>query len=406
MHLAIMRPAPPIAQHTNDERTRANSIAFAALNVFIQDCKDLVAAGVQTSIKRQLDNPDKSINHKGLSRKKDLTQWQKTVYPLAWGPDCSHATETYALLVNILLEDPNCNAHLQHASEHISYIELAKKLVKMATPNSLVAAPVRLHGSFLPALKTALKLMDSIWTDPSCNFSAQTLSFMMQKMNIHFVPWHKETVGGNSRARAVVYDWWITIEHNVDGKDGSGKKFQSREDTCVAVADTTALSDPFAPWDIPYDLHQMGRLWDKKIRPRDWKLSEASLTPTGYVQQTYVYVDEHFSGNTWWHHMALVWAILFSRLTPHVFRDRNASIDATGEVEITKQIRRLEWMSTTSDSHKGCTMPMPYVTMLSTAIIAMLDKQSPLWKEYKNGGFGKVWSDKHGKIRVSFISSI
>lgn len=407
MSLATMRPAPPIAQSNSEEKTRANSIAYSALNIFIQDCKDLVVAGVQTSIKRQLENPDPLIHQKGLSRKRDLSSWQKSLYPLAWGPDTRHATETYALLVNIILDDPKPNAHLQHASERIGYMELAKKLVKMATSIFPIGAPVRLHGSFLPALKIALKHMESIWgqDNDGTQYSLQALSTMMRKMNIQFVPWHKESVGGNSKARTVMHDWWITIQHNVEDKNDPQGNFRSREDTCVAIADATALSDPSAPWDIPDSLHQMGRLWDKKVRPRDWKLSEASLT-SGYVQQTYIYVDEHFSGDIWWHHMALVWAILFSRITPNIFRDRSISITATGEVEITKQIRALKWTTSTSDNHKGCTMPMPFVTMLSTAIIAMIDRKCPLWKEFKNGGFGKFWSDKHGMPVFTYFFSI
>jgi hypothetical protein len=215
MTLARKRPAPPIAQHSDNSRTRANSIAYAALNIFIQDCKDLIVASVTTSIQRQLDDLDNDIQEKGRSRARDLKLWLKTVYPLAWGQESSHATATYALLVNILSDDlRNESACLHHATKHISYIELAQSLIKMATSDCHISAPMRLHGSFLHALQVTLKLMSSIWNDDtnSSPYSCQTFAFMMRKMNIQIIPWHKETASG--RARAVSHDWWITIEHN------------------------------------------------------------------------------------------------------------------------------------------------------------------------------------------------
>ena len=90
MSLVTMRPAPAITQSTSEERTRGNSIAYSALNIFIQNCKDLIVAGVQTSTKRQLENPNPLIHQKGLSRKCDLSSWQKSLYTLAWGLDTRH----------------------------------------------------------------------------------------------------------------------------------------------------------------------------------------------------------------------------------------------------------------------------------------------------------------------------
>jgi hypothetical protein len=152
----------------------------------------------------------------------------------------------------------------------------------------------------------------------------------------------------------------------------------------------------YAPWEIPHELQGMGQLWQKKVRPQQWSLGQASLPGSGYVLETYRYVDAKFSGDIWWHHMAQVWAVLFSRITPYLFRDRTVTIDGVGETEITKQIRNMEWVDPKSDKQKGCTIGLPYITMLSTFIIALLDKSSPLWNEFKNFGFGGAWSDKHG----------
>jgi hypothetical protein len=188
----------------------------------------------------------------------------------------------------------------------------------------------------------------------------------------------------------------MTIKSKPEDGEDVNVNDQTREQRCVAIANATALEDMYAPWEIPDELQGMGQLWQKKVRPGQWSLDQASLPRTGYVLETYRYVDAKYSGDIWWHHMALVWAILFSRITPYLFRDRTVIVAGVDSTEITKQIRNMEWVDTKSDKQKGCTMPMPYITMLSTTIIALLDRSSPLWSEYKNFGFGTTWSDKHG----------
>ena len=161
MHLANKNSAPPIAQHSNIVRTRAQSILFAALNLFIDDCKVLVSARVQTSIRRQVRDLDPVLHKMGESRKKDLARWQATAEPLAWGTDSSHATRTYALLVNILSEDPQAPSNIKLATEHIGYKELCARIVRMAREDqpAVISAPVRAKGSFLPAMKLAYTLI-------------------------------------------------------------------------------------------------------------------------------------------------------------------------------------------------------------------------------------------------------
>ena len=81
----MKRPAPAIALNSSNKRSHVNTIVYYVLNIFVQDCKDLIVAGIQTSINRQIDNPDINIHEKGLLRKHNLATWLKTIYPLAWG---------------------------------------------------------------------------------------------------------------------------------------------------------------------------------------------------------------------------------------------------------------------------------------------------------------------------------
>ncbi|KAF9440693.1 hypothetical protein P691DRAFT_686771, partial [Macrolepiota fuliginosa MF-IS2] len=64
---------------------------------------------------------------------------------------------------------------------------------------------------------------------------------------------------------------------------------------------------------------------------------------------------------------------------------------------VTNTIQNLPWIKM-SKSQKGVTSNPPYITMLSTTIMAMIDNQSSLRKyagNHKNA-LGKFWTDKHG----------
>lgn len=265
-----------------------------------------------------------------------------------------------------------------------------------------------LKGAFLPAMRLAYKFVkDRVKMDLGTtesdkreleDYLTSCVSWMMQKMRIQLVPWHLEAPGG-TQARAVRADWWLCITHKPEDVDQHSQELKTREEECTVIASAVSLVDHFAPWDLPTNLHQMGELWQKKVRPSEWKLEHASITSANapYIVETYEYVNRIYSGDIWWHHMAIIWAILFSRITPFLFRDRTIKITGVTKTEITTQIRLIPWTDIRPEKQKGCTMPLPYITMLSTTIIAMLDKASPLWKNYQNGGFGSQWSDKHGR---------
>jgi len=402
------RPVPPIAQHHNSERTTGLHIAYHCLTVFVQDCKDLVVAGVRSSIASQKGSCVSALVAYGNARDTDLKIWQNTPLPLAWGTS-QHATENYARLVNVLHETSSGRRQLQHSASRMTYKELAKHMVQMVRASGgKITAPLRRHGSFPVAMRLALEYMDDFWKfeERREDFIISSFASMMRRMSIEFVPWHKdhEDRGSGRRSTSTCYDWWMILNRN--SEKNTVAEPGTDQEMCVAIADAAALNDPFGPWTIPEYLHEMGILWDKKVRPTDWSLTSASLPKSGYVLETYHYVDRTFCGDKWWHHMALVWAILFSRVAPNVFKDRDVAIQAEGEEAVTRAIRRIPWVETTSATHKGCTQQQPYVTMVSTTIIAFLERQAPVWQEQKNGGFGSPWSDKHGDASSFLLFSL
>lgn len=89
----------------NDDMTLANAIAYYCLTMFLQDCKDVVASFVRTSINTQLRSQDKSHQRHGKARKDALKAWCKSDKPLSWGPDSASTSDTYRQILIILHEN-------------------------------------------------------------------------------------------------------------------------------------------------------------------------------------------------------------------------------------------------------------------------------------------------------------
>lgn len=339
-----------------------------------------------------------------------LKEWEKSDYALSWNGDNSGGKGGYALLLIILNED--CSARptrLTHSKDEWPYDQLATHIFKMGSSSETpISAPVVKNGCFENALSIAFKLMGHYAPDDNLRdkFCIQILASMMKKMSIDFLPWHRDA-RGRSSPRIVQYDWWMMINrHNHQ----SIVVDLTLEDAMESAATAMADSNPTAPWSIPKVLSEMGSLWKKTVLPEDWNVTEASLSHTRtkvgheYVWKTYEYVEQHYDGRVWKHHMALVWAILFSRVTPYLFFDKPDRFDQYRDPhEITRRIRKFPWIAGTSRYHRGVTAPKPYITMMSTAIIAIRDHNSPLALRAaaNSNSFGTAWTDKHGKICVS-----
>lgn len=323
---------------------------------------------------------------------------------------CSGKRGCYELLLEILNEDPTkeWQPRLQHSSENLTYMQLASSLVKFGlakTPQ--VTAPIVYNGYFAHALPLAVKKMERFKRENQTlvDFATEIFASMFKKMEIHFLPWHREATGHGPRPRMVQADWWMTVDRATGGVSTIVANEREAE-TSTSVAMSIAAENPSAPWSIPKKLRDMGTLWRKRTRPDEWTLKDASLNnarrqeEARYISDTYDYVDQVYDGSDWRHHMALVWAILFSRVVPMISHDKEIQYSkATNAKAATKTVQDIPWKK--SEGRRGVTESRPYVVMLSTAIIALRDKKSPLAKraEKNKNALGKPWTDKHGKRR-------
>jgi len=399
---------PQMFHEKDDDVTLANAIAYHCLTMFLQDCKDIVTTLVRTSINTQLRSLVRSDQRQGKARKNALKLWCKSDKPLSWGSDPECTSDTYRLLLIILNDNSEAQApSLKKSPESYTYMDMAQRFIDISEKNKALA-PVSSQGSFLPSLGLAIKRIHqcvSSDNDESYGMVVNVFGKMLKKMDIHFVPWHKSD-RNNTRAYVVQGDWWLML------KPGSSAQINRRKakepaDLPADVANQAHRVDEHAPWNLANTLQEMGPLWKKVVLPSDWDLKHASLPATEpghknhYVKETYEYVQNIYNGEIWWHHMALIWGILFSKIIPYLFMsEASMATDLVNSgPQLIAEVRKLAWLKTRSEKHKGLTNPQPFVTMLPTAIIALLDDGSPLQLRMgKNkGALGDGWTTKHGK---------
>jgi len=383
----------------------AKVLAFFALKLLVQDIKDLVAKHVSQQIKEGLSDADHNIHRHASSRKKMLALWEKDEFPLTWNSETSQKG-CYSKLLVILNKDASKQMlpSLQHSPEQLSYHQLAALLVKIAKSGS-TSAPVKSKGFFVSALPMAYEQMKPYKPDYASHedFAIEIFEIMLKKMEIHFLPWHCDRSGPGPNSRKVDPEWWMSVDRTKP--KSTAQIQQSVAESSRSAALQVASTNVSATWSIATKLHEMQDKWKKTCRPDDWKLEHASLQDavadesSKYVADTYEYVDNIFDVSKWQHHMALVWAILFSRVAPYIsYRKPNNQPKDASESVINKTIRELAWELPESKHRKGIKSAKPFVTMVSTTIIALRDKNSPLYKEAdKRNGFGKEWSQKHSK---------
>jgi hypothetical protein len=400
---------PVYFHHKKESYTAANAVIYHLLILFIEDCKTVVQSTVQTSIVTQIRSLHPPTQNHGRARKEALKKWLTMDKPLSYGTGKVDARGGYHHLLVILTEDPQSPiTDLKTSPDRFTYQDLAKLMYANVVKHT-VCAPLIRNGSFRPALPLGFERIEQVASlgEKEIETVLALIARMMKKMDIHIVPWCKaETTG--SRSTLTRGDWWMKIKQT--GSSDLNEQLQRAEGDEQGILVQHVLDrNVDAPWSLPLTLQKMGPLWNKVTLPAEWALEHASLPATNpgdenhYVRETYEYVRDVYDGRIWWHHMGLIWGIMFSKVTPFLCVSKNIALQATQSIaSLTREVREIPWIKSPARGHRGMTDPMPFITMMSTTIISLLDSRSPLRKrmnEHKNS-MGSVWTKKHGmKLR-------
>ncbi len=400
------------------------NIAAIALEVFVDECIDLVANGVKADISHALSSTHVSEDERDLHirRKKILSQWRKT------GSRALSISSLSLLLRSISIDNDAVGRGLPSHSSGLSSSALSRTLLDMARPNSPVPirTPVQKSGIFLPVLQTVvshlMKLAPSPLsvlsqsgstsnpTSPAQNaFVICALTLATEMLSIDHIPWSKIHSGLGRPSHAPVWNSWRSI----DADDQATRRLPdfalnpSQRLTRIAQDTQTnaANVNPASPWAVgSLSLSSLPSILHKIKLPSDWILPSSM---DDYILNTYIYVQSIYNRSNTIHHLALLVGIIISHSLPELSHSQNLARDLAklDRKDIKSAIFNSEW--TAKSSERGMKEKPIFVCMAATFLIALYDCNSPLriyMREHENG-MGTNWTKKHRKLHLILLTT-
>jgi hypothetical protein len=399
---------PPLIKYIDNRKQHktAYGIAYVTLKSFVHDCIELVKSAVEPSIRSDLASTDPVIKRNAERRKHCLKLWSKLVEPLAFGRPNRGDSSCMSLLIEIIVKDRSMHKDGLPMSEtrRITYRSLGQAFYDMGKEQNPIpfAAPVNPKGPFAVLLPIAVKYLASLNTSLHLDdYVVSIFELVLHRLNIQFLPWHSGAPNNRSRtARSPNANYWVTLDREASVNSVAAEKRSAAEQ----AAESLRLAEPNAPWTASVPLNRLIDISNKTELPSDWSLKSASLTTADrLMSNTYEYIQGSYNGGIWYHKMAILMAILFSRVTPRVFFKssdlKTLTAGLTG-AQLTVKIRRFSWVNNES-SRKGASNPLPFITMVSSYIIAILDESSPLNEHMarSKNSMGS-WATKHSMFLV------
>jgi hypothetical protein len=213
---------PPVLHHKNPSYNEACAVIYHLLQLFIQDCKDLVRNTVQRNIKAQRQSNDVLTRTHGTARHAALKAWLSMDNPLSYGDGQETQITGYHRLLVILDEDPrNPIIQLKYGKEQFTHHDFGMLCYTQGTttPRTNQPPPFVRYGTCLTAFPLGfarIKKQSGLGEQDKDKIAA-LFARMLRKMEIHIVPWHKSE-NDNTRATVTWGDWWMKIKHSGSSK--------------------------------------------------------------------------------------------------------------------------------------------------------------------------------------------
>jgi hypothetical protein len=379
-------------------------IAHLVLELYIGDVKQLISSGVNKKVEElqeDLDDP----NSKGVARmlKADLKTWLQLKHPLSY--------ENGTRLIRVV---NHTGMSLPPASEtQLSLDEFCRNLVQLGKRflsggTRVNGAPFVARGQFQHVLPLAIERLSKFATQLDREAESHAIEVFRQvfiSLKINLLPWSPPRRGTAGRpADNVVWDAWVQF-------GGTAEEIRTavplRPSEAMAVARKKVMremqnNDPNSSWTATgIKIQDLANYLNRRTLPADFTFPMFnSDSGTEYVVDTYQYIKSRINLGKPLHHLALLIAIIFSKLCPNVFTDKPnpvPSVISQSEEAARQYLSTLKWTNRVA-AKRGNTRRDLYICMVMVFILALYDQKSPLRQYYASHKvFGKAWNDKHSE---------
>ncbi|KAG6371718.1 hypothetical protein JVT61DRAFT_9063 [Boletus reticuloceps] len=362
-----------------------------ALKVYIEDVKNLVQSTIEDELKPLVNSRDYAARNLARSRKISLKTWLKSKNPLSYEKD------DFPHLLAALEPARNNNgvAFSLNAppgeGRPISYF--VAKIVDGAAKRR--EPPFIQDGMFQPVLSAAMELLSRLGArrhfldfNPDNQRFKTILSRVVAKLKINHVPW--AIMDPNPRAPGrpslrVVHTVWLPLGAAEPARVDHTTQLnltepQMRQTEVMLSSEKIALKDARTSWSACHHrITNYHEILHKRVLPLEWGIRQASI-PHGddFCREVYDWVRMNIDlTNNPLHAIALFISHVFAGMRPHIFPPRTlGALKNSTPSQLANHVSNLPWE--TRPEKKGASLPQPFITMVSTFVIAVMDDRSPL----------------------------
>ncbi|KAG2029409.1 hypothetical protein BDR03DRAFT_1018433 [Suillus americanus] len=388
--------------------------AEIAIRVYLEDIKRLVKDRVLKELRPILDGSDRPAHRLAKDRHTSLSRWLDEDFPLSY----SNNVLPYLLraVVNTNTGNPTVELKGSHLGRKPLSFLVDLIITQCRTPNSRRRPPFITGGNFLPVMRVAIDEMRDCAVHACIAAGDQTNAWVSQAMThafsilkVNHVPWCIPPARHGAPSSVVAHDVWLNLGAAQKPLTQPSASFLTRQESLYMAAlqssEVMELDDPRGDWNaLDVRLNKFSSVLHKTVLPIEWDKHAASLaTSCEYVIDSYNYVQNTFNPSTPLHQLAIIVAIAFAGLTPKIFAPgiMRAQIP-TQPNQLSAYIRGLEWVP--RPEKRGATSQEPFITMMSTFVIAMSDQESPISKRVRGGSDIKEWLTKHSAKGITILA--
>jgi hypothetical protein len=326
-------------------------VADIAFNMFFNDVKSMVKAGVEANITARSEEDSPGIQIQNREQRTKLKQW------LSLGSgylDCGDGN--CANLLHIIVTDPQLIVRglPGTTNNEMSPIDFAKSLYEMVThPNrNPVGAPVLPKGAFWPALQVAVAHINPLVPPPPSDASQFVINvrrLTAEFLKICFIPWKKHHEGPGRQSQIPIWNFWASLGASDPHRDINSIALRPDEAIHKAAMDAQQMAmgrDANVSWSLnELQLRNLENVIKYDSLPSDWAIPAQS---SGYVLNTYNYVRDIYNGKNNVHKLALLVSIILGCCLPniHAPQDTHRLLSNQNTRAGTRNdVRSLPWIS-------------------------------------------------------------
>lgn len=372
-----------------------------AMGVYFNDVKNLVHANVTSILNPLVDDDDPVLSESARDKLTALSTWMDEEFPLSYTPN---------VLANLLqaVSDPHDKqfkfTDSDSGRQPVSF--LADAIIKQCSRLDNHRKPPFIQGGkFLSVCRIAVEEIRFSATAKGLNtvqvekLISDAVITIAETRKINHIPWSPNREGYGRHSNIVVHNVWLNLGAKKNPLSCSVPSFltvqQSNNALALHASQQIQAADSRGDWSaLSVTLKSFHTVLHKANLPSEWDIRHCSGSGRNvpdFIKNVYSDVRNSFNGSKPLHQLALICAIVCAGLIPNIFSPPLEGYP-NNPSGYDMYVRNLDWV--VRPKRKGVSVRAPFITMVTTFILALMEDNSILQNEEDL----HVWTKKHSGL--------